>query len=51
MLYKVLGEDKIYNGESWFDTQDKFEERDGYFYWIGRTDNIVKKSGWKTVKN
>ena len=50
MLYKILGEDKIYNGEEWFDTQDKFEERDGYFHWVGRTDNIVKKSGWKTVK-
>jgi len=21
-----------------------------FFYWKGRSDNIVKRSGWKTVK-
>jgi len=43
--------DSYYNGDSidWFDTKDMFIYKDGLYYWQRRTDNIVKKKGWKAV--
>ena len=31
------------------DTKDNFIIKDGLYYWQRRTDNIVKKKGWKAV--
>ena len=32
------------------DTKDNFTIRDGLYYWQSRTDNIVKRKGWKVVE-
>ena len=34
----------------YYDTKDIFTFDGEFFYWKGRSDNIVKKSGWKVVK-
>ena len=39
------GEDKI----TWYDSKDNFKIKNNLYYWQKRTDNIVKKKGWKTV--
>ena len=32
------------------DTKDNFIIEDGLYYWQSRTDNIVKRKGWKVVE-
>ena len=36
--------------KDYYDTNDIFRFDGEFFYWQGRSDNIVKKSGWKVVK-
>jgi long-subunit acyl-CoA synthetase (AMP-forming) len=54
MLDKTLrlrGESMLSNyDKDFFDTKDIFTFDGEFFYWKGRSDNIVKRSGWKTVK-
>ena len=41
--YYGMGEIELY------DSKDYFEIIDGLYFWRNRTDNIVKKKGWKQV--
>lgn len=41
--YYGMGEIELY------DSKDNFEIIDGLYFWKNRTDNIVKKKGWKQV--
>ena len=38
-----------FDGE-YFDTKDIFTFDGEFFHWKGRSDNIIKKSGWKVAK-
>ena len=43
---------KSYVGDyfgDWYDSKDNFIIKDGLYFWQKRTDNIVKKKGWKAV--
>lgn len=43
---------KSYIGDNfgeWYDSKDNFIIENGLYYWQKRTDNIVKKKGWKAV--
>jgi len=43
--------ESYYEGDKieWYDSRDHFIFKDNLFYWQNRTDNIVKKKGWKAV--